>query len=79
MVRALLIPLLFFISLFALPVSAHEGHDDNGPIWHQVDDNGKPVVKLYFFWSKTCPTAPKHTRLSTPYPRSTHGFRLSPI
>ncbi len=55
MVRALLIPLLFFISLLALPVSAHEGHDDNGPIWHQVDDNGKPVVKLYFFWSKTCP------------------------
>ncbi|MCH4293006.1 thioredoxin family protein [Shewanella sp. 3B26] len=55
MVRALLIPLLFFISVFALPVSAHEGHDDNGPIWHQVDDSGKPVVKLYFFWSKTCP------------------------
>lgn len=52
MVRALLLSLLMLLSVPAF--SATEDLSTS-PVWHQMDADGKPVVKLYFFWSKTCP------------------------
>lgn len=32
---------------------------DSSPLWHSQNARGEPVVKLYFFWSKTCPHCAK--------------------
>ncbi|WP_372871419.1 cytochrome C biosynthesis protein [Shewanella sp.] len=55
MVRAMLVSLFLFLSFFTMSADAHSGHQETSPVWHQLDENGKPMVKLYFFWSKTCP------------------------
>jgi thiol-disulfide isomerase/thioredoxin len=36
-----------------LPATVPAASDD--PIWHPLDDRGEVAVKLYFFWSQTCP------------------------
>ncbi len=52
--------LLLFISISSLshasPAQATtEKHTINTDTWHYVDVNGQLKIKLYFFWSKTCP------------------------
>ncbi|MBT1444283.1 thioredoxin family protein [Shewanella sp. JM162201] len=55
MVRAIFVTLLMLFASISFSSYAHEGHSPDNPLWHAKDASGKPVVKLYFFWSKTCP------------------------
>ncbi len=47
-------------SSFAAPAIAQEAIDvptaDNSEYeWYRLDENGEPIVTLWFFWSKSCP------------------------
>lgn len=55
MLRIVILSLLFLLSLTPLSSQAVDTGAHTDPTWHYVDDQGQLKVKLYFFWSKTCP------------------------
>ena len=51
---------LFLFFVLPIPhINASEDQVDDMPsrenIWYEKDAQGKPVIRLYFFWSKKCP------------------------
>ncbi|QLE84284.1 thioredoxin family protein [Shewanella sp. Scap07] len=54
MLRTILISLMLMFSILS-PYASAQNQTDNNPMWHYVNDQGELKVKLYFFWSETCP------------------------
>lgn len=47
---------LLFLFAFSIPSWAETTPSSSADrTWHYVNDQGEPKIKLYFFWSKTCP------------------------
>ncbi|WP_438875930.1 hypothetical protein, partial [Bacillus cereus group sp. Bce028] len=46
---------LMFALLFISPSWANTDTPNTDNTWHYVNEQGELKIKLYFFWSKTCP------------------------
>lgn len=57
MVKAILLLIIFCLSSFsaAAAPTLQNQNQNSDKTWHYIDDQGELKVKLYFFWSKTCP------------------------
>jgi hypothetical protein len=59
MAKLPLLTMLFFLSLFSssdtLATTDPTSFTDESQSWHYVNEQGELKIKLYFFWSKTCP------------------------
>ena len=56
----LIIGVATLISAYSAPAIAQEStggavSDDGQYEWYRLDENGEPIVTLWFFWSKSCP------------------------
>ncbi len=55
MFRALMFCFLLLSSALPSFAQAEEQPASQNATWHYVDADGQLKIKLYFFWSKTCP------------------------
>lgn len=55
MLRPLVLCLLILFSAIPSFSQASESQNPTTDTWHYVDTQGQLKIKLYFFWSKTCP------------------------
>lgn len=55
---SLLLSLVFYLPSWNTQATQH-----NSSTWHAINDQGELKIKLYFFWSKTCP----HCALAHPF------------
>lgn len=59
MARIILLLIAFCLGAFSAPMTlastAATSTVENAQSWHYIDEKGELKVKLYFFWSKTCP------------------------
>ncbi|WP_394201164.1 TlpA family protein disulfide reductase [Shewanella waksmanii] len=54
MFRTILIGLMLIFSMVS-PFANAQNAPESTQMWHYVNDQGELKVKLYFFWSETCP------------------------
>ena len=55
MLRIVILSLLLLLSLSPFTSQGADTTTQSDTTWHYVDDQGQLKIKLYFFWSKTCP------------------------
>ena len=57
MAKALFVLMIFCLSSFSTLANTVITPQENGQdsSWHYVNQDGELKIKLYFFWSKTCP------------------------
>lgn len=55
MLKSVVLCLVMMFALVPLTAAASETEALNSSIWHSVDEQEQIKVKLYFFWSRTCP------------------------